>query len=267
MTPQAMLGAARLPLPAIFVAFAVNAAGAQEIDLDVPYVPTPEKVVEKMLDLAEVKEGDHVIDLGSGDGRIAIAAAKRGARAYGVDIDPQRVKESLENAKAAGVADRTTFREQDLFDTNISEADVITMYLLPSVNRDLRPRILDLKPGTRVVSHAFDMGEWEADERADVDGRQVYFWRVPAKVDGAWTVEHGGETIRVTFNQRFQKLNGTAQMGEGSVPVNGEVKADVVTFSIGEGDQQRTYSGRLNGTQLEPVASEGSVENWSARRG
>lgn len=149
--------------------------------LDVPFVPTPQDVVDKMLEMANVKANDYVIDLGSGDGRIAITAAERyGAKAMGVDINPERIKEAQENAKKAGVEDKVEFKKQDLFETDISRATVLTMYLLSSVNMKLRPRILsELKPGTRVVSHSFDLGDWEPDRTERVDGRTVHFWVVP----------------------------------------------------------------------------------------
>lgn len=151
---------------------------------EVPYVPTPEEVVDAMLKLADVKKDDIVYDLGSGDGRLVITAVKKfGARrGVGVDIDPERVRESNENAQKAGVTDRVKFLEQDLFETDIKEATVVTLYLLPDVNLRLRPKLLsDLKPGTRVVSHSFDMGDWKPDKTENVGGRNIYYWVVPAK--------------------------------------------------------------------------------------
>jgi SAM-dependent methyltransferase len=153
---------------------------------EVPYVPTPEKVVEEMLRLANVGKGDVVYDLGCGDGRIVITAAlKYGARGVGVDIDPERIKESNENARKAGVADRVKFLQQDLFETDFREATVVTLYLLPDVNLRLRPKLLrELKPGTRIVSHAFDMGDWKPEKVVKVPGedreRTIYFWVTPA---------------------------------------------------------------------------------------
>jgi SAM-dependent methyltransferase len=154
---------------------------AEAPKLDVPYVPTPQPVVDKMLELAKVTKDDFVIDLGSGDGRIAITAAERyGANAMGVDISPERIREARENAKKAGVEEKVEFKKQDLFETDISRATVLTMYLLSSVNMKLRPRILsELKPGTRVVSHSFDLGDWEPERTEKVDGRTVHFWVVP----------------------------------------------------------------------------------------
>jgi hypothetical protein len=151
--------------------------------LDVPYVPTPQSVVDKMLDMAKVTGEDYLIDLGSGDGRIPIAAAKRfGAKGMGVDIDGARVQEAKTNAVNARVADKVEFRKEDLFDTDLSKATVLTMYLLPRINLQLRPRILnELKPGTRVVSHSFDMGDWKPDQKIKIDGRTIYLWIVPER--------------------------------------------------------------------------------------
>lgn len=155
---------------------------AQEVDLDVPYVPTDQKVVDAMLDLAGIKEGDVHYDLGCGDGRIVISAAKRGAIATGIDLNPIRIKEAKENAENAGLADKVTFVEGNLFDFDFSKADVLTLYLLPSVNQKLRPVILqELKPGTKVVSHAFDMGDWEPEQTIEVNGSKLYLWTVPER--------------------------------------------------------------------------------------
>ncbi len=160
-------------------------AGAQQAPahLDVPFVPTPNPVVEGMLKLANVKSTDTVYDLGCGDGRIVISAAKNyKAHAVGVDIDPQRIAEARENAKQAGVEDLVKFEQNDLFRADIRNATVVTLYLLPSVNEKLKPKLLsDLKPGTRIVSHSFDMGDWKPDREETVDGRYIYLWTVPEK--------------------------------------------------------------------------------------
>jgi cyclopropane fatty-acyl-phospholipid synthase-like methyltransferase len=146
--------------------------------LDVPYVPTPPEVVEAMLKLAGVKKGDFVIDLGCGDGRIVVMAAEKfGARAIGYDLDPERIQEANENAKKAGVTDRVKFVEKNLFDVDVSEATVVTLYLLPGVNEKLRPRLQkELKPGTRIVSHSFSMGDWKPEKEISVNGRRIYLW-------------------------------------------------------------------------------------------
>jgi 2-polyprenyl-3-methyl-5-hydroxy-6-metoxy-1,4-benzoquinol methylase len=150
--------------------------------LDVPYVPTPPDVVAAMLTLANVHKGDILYDLGCGDGRIVVAAVKQyGARATGIDIDPERLKEARENAQKEGVAEQAKFRQEDLFTTDFHDADVVTLYLLPSVNMKLRPKLQRLKPGTRIVSHSFDMEDWKPDKTVDVNGRLIYLWVIPAK--------------------------------------------------------------------------------------
>jgi ribosomal protein L11 methylase PrmA len=151
-------------------------------ELDVPYVPSPNPVVEAMLKLAEVKKTDTVIDLGCGDGRIVITAAQKfGAHGMGVDIDPERIREATENAKKAGVDKLVTFKEGNLFDADIRSASVVTLYLLPDVNLKLRPKLMkDLKPGTRIVSHSFNMGDWKPEKEISLEGRTIYMWRVPA---------------------------------------------------------------------------------------
>lgn len=168
-------------LVALFLMWGLSAV-AQKPNLDVPYVPTSQSVVNAMLDLAELKAGEVHYDLGCGDGRIVITAAQRGAKATGIDLDPQRIKEANENAEKAGLKGKVTFIEGDLFDFDFSTADVLTLYLLPSVNLKLRPKILkELKPGTRVVSHAFDMGDWEPEKEITVDGSTLYLWTVPER--------------------------------------------------------------------------------------
>ncbi|MDX2244999.1 MAG: class I SAM-dependent methyltransferase [Leptolyngbyaceae cyanobacterium bins.302] len=156
---------------------------AQNRSLDVPYVPTPQEVVDEMLRLANVQKSDRLYDLGSGDGRIVVTAAQKfGTRGVGVDLDPARVRDANENARQAGVTDLVEFRQQDLFETDLREATVVTLYLLPQINLRLRPKLLqELKPGTRIVSHAFDMGDWKPEKVVRVNGRTIYFWTVPAR--------------------------------------------------------------------------------------
>ncbi|MFN8062703.1 MAG: class I SAM-dependent methyltransferase [Vicinamibacterales bacterium] len=175
----------------LFLTVASSRAGAQAAaqatptrQPDVIFVPTPQEVVDAMLDLAKVAKTDVVYDLGSGDGRIAITAAKKyGVRAVGIDIDPQRIAEANENAKREGVTDRVTFLNQDLFTSNISDASVVTLYLLPSLNVKLMPKLKsELKPGTRIVSHSFDMmGQWQPEKELEVNGRKIYYWTIPPK--------------------------------------------------------------------------------------
>lgn len=173
---------------ATVVAGAPGAALAQDAAVatrrpDVIYVPTPEEVVEAMLQVAKVTKNDIVYDLGTGDGRIPVTAAKKyGARGVGIDIDPQRIKEANENVQKNGVGDRVRILQADLFEANISEATVVTLYLLPSLNLKLMPKLMkELKPGTRIVSHAFDMGDWKPEQELDVNNRKVYFWTIPKK--------------------------------------------------------------------------------------
>ena len=161
-------------LIAVFVATLAIAADAR-----VPYVPTPQEVVERMLETARVGPNDYLIDLGSGDGRIVITAARKyGTRGFGVDLNPERIRESNDNARAAGVTDKVAFHQRNLFETDLSQATVITMYLLPRVNVELRPKLLELAPGTRLVSHDFDMGDWKPEQTLNVDGATVYYWTI-----------------------------------------------------------------------------------------
>lgn len=212
--------------------FAPLAAAQQPFkELDTPYVPTPMVVVERMLDMAGVKAGDMLIDLGSGDGRLVITAATRyGAHGFGVDIDPRLVQRSNQAAEHAGVADRVKFLRQDLFLTDFRAADVLTLYLLPDVNMALRPKILaELKPGTRVVSHDYGMRDWQPDAEAKVPApdksvglrkeSMVYLWIVPAKLAGAWKVDVAGRQIDVSLSQQFQKVTGSARADAGDVPI------------------------------------------------
>jgi SAM-dependent methyltransferase len=182
MVRLAVTATAAALLLAPLAARATGEAAAEVRVPDVIYVPTPERVVSTMLELADVRRGDVVYDLGCGDGRIVVAAAKAGAaKAVGIDIDPERVAEARENVRAAGVADRASILEGDLFQLDLRDADVVTLYLLPELNLRLRPKLLGLKPGTRIVSHAFDMGDWTPDRVAHVDGKTVYMWTVPPR--------------------------------------------------------------------------------------
>lgn len=189
---------------------------------DVPYVPTPQPAVEHMLRMAGAGPQDVVFDLGSGDGRIVVTAVQKFGvrRAVGVDIDPQRIAESLENARRAGVSDRTEFQQKDLRDADFRAATVLTMYLLPNINMMLKPRLLtELKPGTRVVSHQFTLGDWAPDEQAEVEGRMLYRWTVPAKVDGAWQWTVDGESFRLQLGQQYQVIGGTLRAFGASAPL------------------------------------------------
>lgn len=212
-----------------------HAAMLEDDQYDVPYVPTPMKTVARMLEMAKVKPTDVLYDLGSGDGRIVISAVRDygAARAVGVDINPVRIRESNENARKAGVTDKVKFHEANIFEHDFSEATVLLMYLLTEVNIKLRPRILTLlKPGTRVVTHDFDMGEWEPDDVASMDGfRHVYLWIVPANVDGTWEVTAGGAKYPLVLEQFFQKLSGSVRISGKAMPFRvGRLDGDNIVF-------------------------------------
>ena len=227
---------------------------------DVVWVPTPQALVDKMLELAAVTPQDYVMDLGSGDGRTVITAAKRGVQALGIEYNPEMVDLSVRNAAAAGVSDRAKFMKADLFQTDFSKATVITMFLLPSINLQLRPKILAMKPGTRVVSNTFTMEDWQPDEKVTIESCNQWctalFWIVPAKVEGTWQSPQGS----LTLQQQFQMVTGTM----GSTPItNGKLRGDQFTFTVG-GSQ---YTGRVNGNRIEgTVASAGQKTNWQATR-
>jgi SAM-dependent methyltransferase len=246
-------------------------AQAPAVKKDVPYVPTPQNVVDRMLEMAEVGKDDIVYDLGCGDGRIVVSAARdRGARGVGIDIDPQRIEESRENARNAGVTDMVEFRVQDLFETDFSEATVLTLYLLPAINLELRPRILnELKPGTRVVSHDFDMGDWKPDQSEVMEYDAIFFWVVPANVSGTWSIESGGDPLRITLAQEFQEVRGMVSDGMGERPLKDvQLRGDQIEFILDrvEGGQLKpvTFSGQVAGGKMAGGTANG--EAWSAER-
>jgi precorrin-6B methylase 2 len=227
---------------------------------DVVWVPTPQALVEKMLDMAQVTAKDYVIDLGSGDGRTVIAAAKRGAHALGIEYNPDMVELSKRNAAAAGVTDMATFAKADIFESDFSKATVITMFLLPTLNLQLRPKLLDLAPGTRLVSNSFTMDTWQDDETATVGGDctswcTAHFWIVPAKVEGVWTMRQG----TLTLSQQFQMISGTL----GSTPIsNGKLRGKEISFSVGTVE----YSGQVNGSTMQGAVKGGSGGTWNAMK-
>jgi SAM-dependent methyltransferase len=240
---------------------------------DVPYVPTPYEVVDEMLDMAEVGPGDYVIDLGSGDGRIVIAATLRGAYAHGVDINPVRIREARQNAKKAGLENQLVFVEGNIFETDISKANVITMYLLNSVNLKLRPTLLkSLKPGSRVVSHDFDMNEWEPDKFVTLDGDRVYFWIIPADVKGNWSWNSGGKEFSMAADQEFQKIELQVSAGGTSLTVDKPVlKGERISFRASDpsGGSSYLFSGHVDGNTITGAVqihnkSITSVEDWTA---
>jgi len=211
---------------------------------DVVWVPTPQAVVDKMLDMANVTKNDFVMDLGSGDGRTVITAAKRGARAMGIEYNPDMVELSKKNAEAAGMTERATFEKADLFETDFSKADVITMFLLPSINMKLRPKLLDLQPGTRIASNTFTMEDWQADETATVSEGcssswcTALFWIVPAKVDGTWSTPNG----ELKLTQTFQIISGTL----GTQAVQGRLRGAEISCTAGT----TKYAGTVDGNTI-----------------
>jgi SAM-dependent methyltransferase len=273
-----MITCKRLPLyfaVLFFLSFFSLAAGktchAQK--LDVPYVPTPHLVVEVMLDVAGVGPGDYVIDLGSGDGRIVIAAAQRGAFGHGIDLNPVRVKEAEQNAVSAGVSDRVMFLEGDLFDADISRATVITMYLFQRVNLRLKPVLFkQLKPGTRIVSHYYHMGEWEADKHIKVNNRDVFYWIIPADLGGRWEWTADGEDYIMDVQQDFQKLNVKLNKGNRALQVrNPAVVGERISFLAEDpqGGKHYAFSAKVNegsitGTMQIRSGKTCRIENWNA---
>jgi SAM-dependent methyltransferase len=234
---------------------------------DVVWVPTPQELVDKMLEIAKVTPADYVIDLGSGDGRTVITAAKLGAKALGVEYNPDMVALSKESAAKQGVTDKAKFMEADLYTIDLSEATVITMFLLPDINLKLRPRLLDLKPGTRIVSNTFTMGEWEEDYKVTTEDNwnswnTAYLWIIPAKVEGTWKL--GRDELSLT--QEFQMVKGTLNSGGKSITVNdGRLSGAEITFTI-NGEK---YTGTVNGDKMLGTAvntSKGSMRDWTATR-
>jgi len=287
----------------LFFLIGLNTAGTQQKRPDVPYVPTPEKVITEMLRMAEVGKDDVIYDLGCGDGRIVIQAAKElGCRGVGVDINPQRIKESRENAVKAGVEKRVEFILMDLFEADISQSTVVTLYLLSSVNLRLRPKLLrELKPGTRVVSHDFGMAEWKPDESTIIeekfdnyipfdnsrlienfwDKHNVYLWIIPANVTGVWNwtlpAISGKKQYMMELDQTFQEVEGKAFEDLTSIPLHikdEKIKGDRLEFTLErklKGLTQRLhFEGRVKDHTMEGVlrieGKPGVNEKWRAKR-
>ena len=237
---------------------------------DVVWVPTPQTLVERMLDLAKVTPQDFLMDLGSGDGRTVITAAKRGATAQGIEYNPDMVALSQRNAKEAGVTAKANFVKADLFETDFSKAQVVTMFLLPSINLRLRPKILEMKPGTRIVANTFTMEDWDADEISSMDGRRAYFWVVPAQVMGNWTLEANNQKTDLTLEQTFQKINGSVGLGA----VHGglrdtRLRGPFIQFSyVGQDGVRRDFNGRVNGPKMEGTFRDekGGEGKWTAAK-
>ncbi|MCC6532082.1 MAG: class I SAM-dependent methyltransferase [Burkholderiales bacterium] len=247
---------------------------------DVIWVPTPERAVERMLRMARVGPADFLVDLGSGDGRIVIAAAKDlGARGFGVDLNPDMVKLSQYRAQQAGVSERARFYLRDIFQTDLRQASVVTMFLLPELNMRLRPALLQLAPGTRIVAHAFDLGEWEADEIDTATGSTLRLWVVPAAVAGRWTwsMPANGTPRRfaLDMNQQYQRVGGVVMLGQQRLRLrDGRLRGDELSFVLLEqsrADQgvRYDYTGRVSGDAItgEMTSSEdGKRTQWSALR-
>jgi SAM-dependent methyltransferase len=238
-------------------------------------VPTPEELVDRMLRMAQVTAEDYVVDLGSGDGVITIAAARDfNARALGIEYNPDMVELAKRNAQRAGVADRATFIHGDIFEEDFSSATVVTMYLLQQLNLRLRDTLLQMKPGTRLVSHAFDMGEWEADDTATVEGRMAFLWIVPAQVDGTWRLNfpQGGQSVTatMTLEQEFQQFGGTlSQRGVVSQLKEPRLSGDAIEFVISDSQgHQRRFSGTVEGNRIQGTVSDsaGQLAEFRAER-
>ena len=234
---------------------------------DVVWVPTPQALADKMLNLAKVTPQDYVIDLGSGDGRIVITAAKRGARAHGIEYNPDMVELSKRLAAKEGVAEKATFAKADLFESDFSMATVITMFLLPDINLRLRPAILNLKPGTRIASNSFNMGDWTADQTVEVTKEEgcdsyctAYLWIVPAKVAGRWKLPQG----ELVLKQTYQMISGDLNAGAGRISISdGRLSGDQISFKIGNSQ----YTGRVTGDAMGGTfTSDKGTANWSANR-
>ena len=219
---------------------------------DVVWVPSPQALVDRMLEMAKATPKDFLMDLGSGDGRTVITAAKRGLNALGIEYNPDMVELSRRAAEKEGVSDKAKFEKADLFETDLSKADVITMFLLPDINRRLRPKILDLRPGVRVVSNTFDMGDWTPDQVQEAGGEctsycRALLWIVPAKVEGKWKTADG----EITFEQRYQMVTGSVRAGSSMESISqGKIDGEQITFTAGP----VVYMGKISASAIEGVA-------------
>ena len=271
MGGRARLGVA-MQAAACALAFAVGAAAQP---YDVPYVPTPQVVVDEMLRMADVTAADYVVDLGCGDGRIPITAAVYfGARALGIDIDPGRIAESNANAREAKITGRVEFVNANLFDVDLSRATVVTMYLLPEVNLKLRPRLLStLKPGTRVVSHDFHMGDWKPDRAISVQ-KSIYYWVIPATIAGRWRLEAhlpgvGSRTYELEVRQKYQEIDAHARAEKRNYALwETRLSGDRVSFTLIDNELAHRFDGRVRDNAIEGVArtGAGSAETETAFR-
>lgn len=244
-----------------------------QLGKDSVWAPTPDRLITRMLQMADTGPNDVVIDLGSGDGRIPVMAAKQfGARGIGVEFDADLVAYSIRLAERRGVAERATFIRQDLFETDLSQASVVAMYIGPEVTMKLRPKLLSLKPGTRVVTHQFTMGDWEPDEMARVENAPGYLWVVPARVEGRWRLQFADQHFAIDMKQHFQMLSGSASINGKSLPLlAARVRGESIRFSIidANGDS-RTFTGTIGAGTMQgmtraQVRGEAHAA-WSARQ-
>jgi len=259
--------------PAPLNASAGDAPPAQigQVSKDSVWVPTPDRLIVRMLQLADTTRRDFVIDLGSGDGRIPIAAARLfGARALGVELEQNLIDYSVRSAQRQGVANRATFRRQDLFETDLSQATVLALYISPSVMEKLRPKFLDLRPGTRIVSHHFTLGDWQPDEMVQAEQRHAYLWLVPARVAGRWSLKLGADEYLIRFEQQHQMLTSTAEIdGRPTTAFSARLRGEEIQFSLLDRNQDvRNFRGRVNkgGMRGEAHSFEKPPLAWAARR-
>lgn len=258
-----LLTAALVTLAAPIAMIARTAHASAQDDPVVPYVPTPEAVVDGMLDLAKLQPGEQLVDLGSGDGRIAIAAATRGARALGVEINPRLVSRARLNAEMAGQKEDARFVRDDLFAVSLRDADVVTLYLLPQINEKLRPKLLtEMKPGARVVSHAFDMGDWPPDDHQRIAEKNVYLWTIPAVAGGEWRLVRGdGTAAMLTIDQRYSRVTGT--LGAAAI-ASARLQGDRLSFTV----DGKSYHGHVGDRTItpDPQAPATAASGWRAER-
>ncbi len=238
---------------------------------DVVWVPTPDQLVERMLTMAQVTAQDVVIDLGSGDGRTVIAAAKRGANAMGIEYNPELVTLSTRAAQREGVSARAKFMKADIFESDFSKATVITMYLLPGLNLKLRPKLLEMKPGTRLVSHQFTMDDWLPDETSYFDFRPAYLWIVPAKTQGKWRIDAPGfQGLEANFEQTFQRVKAEIEMGTNIKAGLRELRlwGDQISFAAVDANGiLREFTGKVTGDKMSGSVKTGNeIGQWSAAR-
>jgi len=266
----------RFFVTAAVLAFAASSPlplAAQEDErpgLDVIYVPTPHQVVKRMLELAKVGPDDIHYDLGSGDGRIVIAAVKdfKAKKGVGIDLDPQRIKEANANLAKSGVGDRVTFLRQNIFETDFSEANVVSLYLLSTLNFKLRPTILNMRPGTRIVTQSFDMADWAPDHTENVEfdndgykgSRRVYLYIVPAKIEGKWSLETSAGKIDLDLKQHFQRFTGSATVGGKTAEIkDGKLNGGAIEFTLDIGGKPVKFEGKVDGNTI-------TGNNWTAKK-